>query len=132
AFSSDGTRIYVSNESESVLDVVDAATGSILRKIGLTANPNNIAITKDGRRVVVGIREQPGFLDVIDTSSLTRVKTIPVDGSVHNVYVTPDGKYAVSGSIENKAATVVDLQTERVAWEVKFDCAVRPMAFSST
>jgi YVTN family beta-propeller protein len=57
------------------------------------------------------------------------VKSIPVDGSVHNVYVTPDGKYAVSGSIENKAASVVDLDTEQMIWEVKFDRAVRPMAF---
>jgi len=79
--------------------------------------------------VLVGIRKDPGFLDVIDTALLTRVKSIPVDGSVHNVFVTPDGKYAVSGSIENKAATIVDLNTEEVAWEIKFDRAVRPMAF---
>jgi YVTN family beta-propeller protein len=77
----------------------------------------------------VGIRAQPGVLDVIDTASLKRVKSIPVDGSVHNIYVTPDGKYAVSGSIENKAATVIDLQSDQVAWEVKVDKGVRPMAF---
>jgi YVTN family beta-propeller protein len=54
-----------------------------------------------------------------------------VDGSVHNVFVTPDGKYAVSGSIENKAATVVDLATDQAVWEVKFDRSVRPMAFET-
>jgi YVTN family beta-propeller protein len=129
AFSPDGGRIYVSNESESVLDVVDRKSGQILHKVPLTARPNNLAISKDGRRVLVGIRKDPGFLDVIDTASLTRVKSIPVDGSVHNVFVTPDGKYAVSGSIENKAATIVDLKTEEVAWEIKFDRAVRPIAF---
>jgi len=131
AFSPDGARIYVSNESESVLDVVDRKSGQILRKVPLTARPNNLAISKDGSRVLVGIRKDPGFLDVIDTASLTRVRSIPVDGSVHNVFVTPDGKYAVSGSIENKAATVVDLRTEQVAWEIKFDRAVRPMAFET-
>jgi YVTN family beta-propeller protein len=131
AFSPDGARVYFSNESESVLDVVDRKSGEILKKIPLSARPNNIAITRDGRRVLVGIREEPGVIDVIDTASLTRVKSIPVDGSVHNVYVTLDGKYAVSGSIENKAATVVDLGSEQVAWEVKFDRSVRPMAFES-
>ena len=129
AFSPDGSRIYVSNESESVLDIVDRKTGEILRKIPLSARPNNIAITKDGNRVLVGIRSQPGVVDVIDTASQKRTNSIPVDGSVHNVYVTPDGKYAVSGSIENKAATVIDLATEKMAWEVKFDRSVRPMAF---
>src|SRR5258708_11180397 len=59
------------------------------------------------------------------------VKRIPVDGSVHNVFVTPDGKYALSGSIENKAATIIDLHSEQVAWEIKFDRAVRPMAFET-
>src|SRR5229473_1507548 len=110
AFSPDGSRVYFSNESESVLDVVDQKSGEILKKIPLSERPNNIAITKDGGRVLAGIREGPGIIDVIDTALLSRVKSIPVDGSVHNVYVTPDGKYAVSGSIENKAATVIDLR----------------------
>jgi len=128
-FSPDGARIYVSNESEGVLDVVDRKSGEILRNVPLSGRPNNITITKDGGRVLVGIRSDSGVVDVIDTNSLTRVKSIPVDGSVHNVYVTPDGKFAVSGSIENMAATVIDLQTEQAVWEVKFDRGVRPMAF---
>src|SRR6202521_5981298 len=131
AFSPDGSRVYISNESESMLDVVDRRSGEILRKVSLSGRPNNIAITKDGDRVLVGIRAEPGVVDVIDTTSLKRSKSIPVDGSVHNVFVTSDGKYAVSGSIENKAATIIDLQSEQAVWEVKFDSAVRPMAFEA-
>lgn len=130
-FSPDGSRIYVSNESESVLDVVDQQSGQILKKVSLSARPNNLTITKDGRQVLVGIRAEPGVIDVIDAASLTRVKSIPVDGPVHNVFVTPDGKYAVSGSIEKKSATVVDLSAEKMDWVVKFDRAVRPMAFAT-
>jgi YVTN family beta-propeller protein len=130
-FSPDGARIYVSDESESVLDVVDRKSGEILQKVPLSARPNNIAITKDGGRVLVGIRSEPGVVDVIDTVSLKRTKSIPVDGSVHNVYVTPDGRYAVSGSIENQTATIIDLDREQMAWEVKFDHPVRPMAFET-
>ena len=131
AFSPDGSRIYVSNESESVLDIIDRSSGGILNKVPLSARPNNIAITKDGGRVLVGIRSQPGFVDVIDTVTQKRTNSIPVDGSVHNVYVTPDGKFAVTGSIENKAASVIDLATDKMAWEVKFDRPVRPMAFET-
>jgi len=130
-FSPDGDRIYVSNESESVLDVVDRRGGEILHKISLSGRPNNLAVTKAGDRVLVGIRSEPGVVDVIKTESLERRKSIPVDGSVHNVFVTPDGRYAVSGSIENKAATVIDLRTEEAVWEAKFDSGVRPMAFES-
>lgn len=130
-FSPDGRRVYVSNESESVLDVVDRETGKILQKVSLSGRPNNIAITRDGKRVLVGIRAKPGSIDIIDTATMQREKNIPVNGPVHNLYVTPDGKYVVSGSIENKAVTVVDLSQDKVTWELKFDAGVRPMAFEA-
>ena len=130
-FSPDAQRVYISNESERVLDVVDRESAKILKKIALSGHPNNLAITRDGGRVLVGIREDPGSVDVIDTRSLERTKTISVDGSVHNIYVTPDGKFAVSGSIETKSASVIDLNTEKMAWEIKFDRSVRPMAFEA-
>ena len=82
--------------------------------------------------MLVGIRTLPGAIDFIDTASLKRVKTIPISGSVHNVYVTPDGKYAVAGSIEAKIATVIDMQTEKIVWEIKFEDGVRPMAFETS
>jgi len=130
-FSPDGKRVYISNESESIVDMVDRASAKILKKVVLSGHPNNLTITKDGGRVLVGIREDPGSVDVIDTNTLERSQSILVDGSAHNIFVTPDGKYAVSGSIENKAATVIDLNTEKAAWEIKFDRGVRPMAFEA-
>ena len=130
-FSPDGSRVYVSDESESVVDVINRERGEIVKKIPLSGRPNNLTITKDGRRVLVGIRTLPGAVDVIDTSSLTLAKTISINRSIHNIYVTPDGKYAVAGSIESKSVTVIDLQTDQVAWEVKFDNGVRPMAFDT-
>jgi YVTN family beta-propeller protein len=114
-----------------VLDVVDRVSGKITNKIELSGRPNNITVTKDGHRVLVGIRALPGAVDVIDTASLSRVKTIPVNRSVHNIYVTPDGKYAVVGSIESKSAAIIDLATDQIAWEVGFDRGVRPMAFEA-
>jgi YVTN family beta-propeller protein len=89
------------------------------------------ASTHDGRRVLVGIRSAPGAVDVVDTSSLTLAKTIPIQRTIHNVYVTPDGGFALAGSIESKTATIIDLQTDQVAWEIKFDNGVRPMAFGT-
>ena len=128
-FSPDGSRVYISNESENVLDVVDRKTGNIIKKVPLTGHPNNIAVTKDGGRVLVCIHEGPGALDIIDTTSLERVKSLPMKGILHNVYVTPDGKYAAAGSVEGKIVTFIDLQTEEPVWEINFDKGVRPLAF---
>jgi YVTN family beta-propeller protein len=130
-FAADGTKVYVSNEADSTLDVFDRESGKLIKKIALSNHPNNIAVTKNGDRVVVGIARGSGALDVIDAASLTLKKTIPVNGRLHNVYVTPDGKYVVTGSIPNKVITVIDLATEQVAWEVKLDLGIRPMAIEA-
>jgi len=130
-FSPDGTRVYVSNESDTTLDVFDAKSGRLTAKVKLSGHPNNLAATKDGGRVVVGIAEEPGALDVIDTKTLKVAKSIPVNGRLHNVYVTPDDKYVVTGSIRSKILTVIDLATERIAWELKLEQGVRPMAFEA-
>jgi len=130
-FSPDGTRVYVSNEADVTLDVFDRQSGRLAGKVKLSGHPNNIATTKDGGRVVVGIAQEPGALDVIDTRALKVSKTIPVNGRLHNVYVTADSKYVVTGSIRSKMLTVIDLATETIAWELKLDEGVRPMAFES-
>src|SRR5450432_548554 len=127
----DGSRYYISNEGESTLDVVDTKSLKVTKSIPLSGHPNNIAISKDGRRVYVSIARAPGAVDVIDTASLENVKSIPVKGSVHNTYVTPDGKFVVSGSIASKTITVIDQKTETPVWSLTLDLGIRPMAFAA-
>jgi YVTN family beta-propeller protein len=125
----DGKRYYFTNEAETTLDVVDAKTLKVTKSIPLTGHPNNLSISKDGRRVYVAIVQAPGAVDVIDTTSLERVKSIPAKGGVHNTYVTPDGAYVIAGSVVGKILTVIDSKTEEPVWELKFDYGVRPIAF---
>jgi len=127
----DGSRIYVSDEAMSTLDVVDGRTFEVLKRIPLSGHPNNMAVSKDGRRVYVGIIQAPGGVDVIDTASLQRVKTIPTKGTIHNAYVTPDGKYVVAGSIQDKAINVIDAATEQPAFTIDMDLGIRPMTFNT-
>jgi YVTN family beta-propeller protein len=126
-----GNRIYVSNEADNTLDVVDAKTLLVTNRVPLSGHPNNIAAGRDGRRVYVAIRQEPGAVDVVDTQALQRVKSIPVKGAVHNTYVTPDGKYVIAGSIAGKNLTVIDAQTEQSSWVLDFDLGVRPIAFDT-
>src|SRR5206468_8963332 len=131
AVAPDGSRIYISDEAESTLDVVDAKTLKVTDRIKLSGHPNNIAVGRDGRRVYVGIIQAPGGVDVIDTASLKNVKTMPTKGAIHNAYVTPDGKYVVAGSIAGKSVNVFDASTEQPAWTLDMDLGIRPMTFSA-
>ena len=126
----DGSRFYFSSEAEQTLHVVDAKTLQSVKKIPLTGRPNNISISRDGRRVYVGIVSAPGAVDVIDTSTMDRVKSIPTKGGIHNVYVTPDGRYVVAGSIAGRVMTVIDQKTEEPVWTL-FNVGVRPMTFET-
>jgi YVTN family beta-propeller protein len=131
AIAPDGTRIYISDEALSTLDVVDGKTLKVTKQIALTGHPNNLAVSRDGRRVYVGIIQAPGGVDVIDTTSMQRVKTLPTKGTIHNAYVTPDGKYVVAGSIQGKTINVFDAASEEPAWTLEMDRGIRPMAFAT-
>jgi YVTN family beta-propeller protein len=126
----DGSRIYVSDEATSSLAVVDAKSLAVIKRVPLSGHPNNMAVGRDGRRVYVGIIQEPGGVDVIDTARMERVKTIPTRGTIHNAYVTPDGKYVVAGSIQGKTINVIDAGSEQPAWTLEMDLGVRPMTFS--
>jgi YVTN family beta-propeller protein len=130
AFAPDGTRVYVSNEHERTLDVFDRQDGKLLKQVKLSDRPNNIAVAKDGR-IAVGIARGNGALDIVDPKTLELRATIPVNGRLHNVYVTRDSRYVIAGSIPNKVITVIDLDKEQVAFEVRLDKGVRPMTIES-
>jgi YVTN family beta-propeller protein len=130
-FAPDGSRMYISDEAESTLDVVDGKTFKVIKKIPLSGHPNNMAVGRDGRRVYIGIIQAPGGVDVIDTASMQKVKTIPTKGTIHNAYVTPDGRYVVAGSIQGKTINVIDAKTEEPAWVLEMDLGIRPMTFNA-
>ncbi|MBV9985669.1 hypothetical protein, partial [Bradyrhizobium sp.] len=130
AFSPDASRVYVSDEVDSTLDVFERKSGRLVKKVPLSAHPNNIAVAKDGR-IVIGIARDPGALDIVDPTTLTVTKSVPVNGRLHNVYVTPDSKYAVTGSISSGIITVIDLTTEQPEWQVRLDKGIRPMSIEA-
>jgi YVTN family beta-propeller protein len=150
AVAPDGTRIYISEEAENTLDVVDGKTLQVTKKIPLSGNPNLIDMTPDGRWIFVAIAltwndlsEFPqikanasGGVDVIDTVSLTNVKTIPIKGGIHDLNVTPDGKYVIAGASRGakppaNMMNVIDTQTKEIAWSLLMNPAPSPMAIST-
>src|SRR5207247_1034538 len=56
AIAPDGRRIYITDEPLKTLDVVDAKTLKVFKRIPLSGRPNNLDVGKDGKYVYVGIR----------------------------------------------------------------------------
>lgn len=127
----DGSQVYITNEAMHSLDIVDARTLRVKRRIALSGRPNNVAVTADGAKVYVAIMEMPGSVDIIDVASMKNVKTLPVNGAIHNVYVTPDSRYAVAGSIHTSTINVIDTASDELAWELEMSSGIRPMTFDT-
>src|SRR5258708_13002178 len=149
AVSPDGARIYISEEADKTLTVVDGKTLQIIKQIPLSGNPNLVDMTPDGRWVYVAIAQTwddlsefpvikaaaSGGVDVIDTVPLTNVKTIALRGGTHDLNVTPDGKYLIAGPTRapNPPANshnVIDTKTNEAAWKLVISPAPSPMAIS--
>ena len=136
-FSPDGSRLYITSRSEDVLDVRDRKSGKTIKKVPLSGWANDAMVTKNGKLIVVCIRNtgqeavDAGALDIIDSKTLEKVKSIPVRRGLHDVSLTDDGKFAAAGSPGGQFITVFDLQKMEIAWEVNYDEGVLPVIIES-
>src|SRR6516162_7803215 len=69
-FAPDGSRAYITCESESTLWATDTKTGKLIAKAKLSGHPNNLSISKDGRYAFARIAVAPGAVDVVDTAGM--------------------------------------------------------------
>ena len=139
-FSPDGSRAYITSESENILYEVDTRTGKILRKLEMSKGTANMAtITNDGSHIYVcvnGVRDaygimqsqRGGFVDIVDTKSFQKTKSLPQKGGMHDCYTTPDGKYVIASSLGGHFLEVIDVNSEEPVWEVDFDKGVTTTA----
>src|SRR5437660_2770170 len=149
AVAPNGSRIYVSDQADKVLTVIDGKSLQVTKRIPLSGNPNLVDITPDGRWIYVAIAQTyddysefpqikanpSGGVDVIDSVSLQKVKTIALRGGIHDLNVTPDGKYVIAGSSRGarppaNLMNVIDTRTNEVAWSLVVTPAPSPMAIS--
>ena len=47
--SKDGTQLYISNEDESAVSIVDIASGKIVKTLKMGAQPEGVKVTPDGK-----------------------------------------------------------------------------------
>ena len=127
----DGSRLYLSNESTEMLDIVDTATLTVVNSIPLSGRPNNVAIHGNGERVYVAIQGTGGGVDIIDAVNAEHVRFIRILRGVHNTFITPDSKYVVAGSSGGRSATAIDTELERPVWTIHFEGGVRPLTFDA-
>ncbi len=134
----EGLYYYFSNEMHSAIDVVDTRTLAVVDHIPLSGRPNNVSMSKELRKLYVGIRGGGPYTDVIDIDTHEVIKTVQMHRGVHNIYVTDDSKWAVASLApgperpEDPSIQVIDTSTDEIAWGIPVrGLRTRPLAIES-
>jgi DNA-binding beta-propeller fold protein YncE len=92
--SANGTSIFVACNKSSEIVEVDAEQWSVRRRIPARPGVYNLAITKDGTRLI-GTNKRDQSVSVIDIKSGKELVRLPTKRKVlHGVVVSPDDRYA--------------------------------------
>jgi YVTN family beta-propeller protein len=123
----DGTKVYVSSNNGTVVDVIDTATEAVTTNIEVGTQPAGLSITADGKYVVVSVQGD-GQVAVIDTVTDVVVAKTPV-GKAHNSVVSADGTLAFVASqvADAPAVDVVDIPSGMAGPSFALDASPRAL-----
>lgn len=136
-FSRDRSQLYIFSRAENFLIVMDRKSGKIVKKVPISGWANEAQTTRDGKRILVCIRntgttaDDKGALDIIDTATLEKVKSIPTPRGLHDLAITGDGKFAAAGSPGGQTLIVFDLQKLEIAWDIPYGTGINPIAIEN-
>jgi YVTN family beta-propeller protein len=108
---------------------VDVATGKVLRVLQSGTDPEQLAITADGKRLFVA-NEDGARVSVFDLAANAVVKTIPVGAEPEGVTISPDGRVVYVTSEE--AGEVYAIDTTSYAVLARIPVGHRPRSIGFT
>lgn len=116
----DGTTIYAADSDQANVNVIDAATNTIIDNIatpGAGVGAFDIIVSPDGKTVYVS-NLFSGFVTVIDTTTNTVTADILVAPSLGPLSITPDGKTVYVSSFGFGNVTAIDTATNTIVTSI--------------
>jgi YVTN family beta-propeller protein len=109
---------------------IDPGTDKITRRMDVGPEPNQLAVSPDGKIAYVPVKD--GNWQVIDLDKAKIIDQIFVGGRPHNTLCSPDGKrmyLAPMGDV--KKVVIADTTTNKPIGAIAFSSVVRPIALSN-
>ena len=111
ALSPDGRTLWVPSHDTATIDVVDLASGAVVKRVPVAPNPHWVAF--GGGRAYVADHETD-LVTVLDQATASVLSTIHVGASPHSVVVSPDGRQVSVVNYDADTVSVIDPLTDRV------------------
>ena len=118
------------DKSADGIAVVDVATGKLTRKLQAGSDPEEFALSRDGRSIYIS-NEDVKTASVIDIGAAKVAHIIPVGQEPEGVTPTPDGKQFYVTCEAGGDIYVIDTTTYKVAGHFKVNGRPRSVAFLS-
>ena len=112
-FASANGELYVSCSAGDALAVIDPVDLTLTDRIGVGAEPHELAVGPEGRRLYSGSRRD-GVVDVVDTAGRERVGAVDAgpDARVQGVALAPDGYRGYA--VDQEGARVVSFAPDEL------------------
>jgi len=110
AYSPDSSTVYVANEEDGSVSVIDAATRTVSATVSVGKTPFALAISPDGANVYVADYGSAA-VSVIDAATDTVTQTIPVATSPGGLALSPDGTTLYVSSFTASNVTAYNAMT---------------------
>jgi len=116
--SPDGRELWVGQNGDGQVSIIDTATNQIKEKIRVGKVPIRVKFTPDGKRALIS-DPQTGDLIVFDAAARKEVKRIQVGETPVGILVTPDGKRAFVATMQANRVAVINLEDLTVATKIE-------------
>jgi PQQ-dependent catabolism-associated beta-propeller protein len=113
AVSTDGRRLFISNEDAGTASIVDTGSGKVVATVVVGIEPEGVTISPDGRWVYV-TAETSNTVSVIDTQTNNVIATFMVGARPRDAAFSPDGARAYVTAELGRSISVIDTRTHSV------------------
>lgn len=116
--SPDGREVWVGQNGDGSISIIDTATNKVKETIKVGEVPIRVKFTPDGKRVLVS-DPKAGELVVLDAATRKELKRMKVAGTPVGILVTPDGSRAFIAAMEANKVLVLDLTKLEMAGAIE-------------
>jgi len=109
--------------------IVDTAAHKLIKVLSAGSDPEQFALSPDGKRLYVA-NEDVALTSVVDIESGKVVERIPVGREPEGVAVTPNGRWVLVTNESDNSVSVIDATTLKVTRSVQVGKRPRDMAFT--
>jgi YVTN family beta-propeller protein len=129
AVSPDGRELWVGQNGDGQISIIDTATEKIKETIKVGQVPIRVKFTPDGKRVLVSDPPR-GELVILDTATRKELKRLTVGEVPVGIVVAPDGRRAFIATMQSNKVVEINLDSLTLARSVETGAGPDGMAWA--